>query len=304
MTSSDILQHHSTSSSSASSSPHTAAARPGGPAGQKTCPSGIGNSIFPMLLFNRNGEDDRGRHHGGNRKDRAGSRAAHEAAGRATKRRAGSQGRRVRTARGGHQPDEAVVSRRVDGRGTAAQLKATLRLVSTCPSPTSTIEPEVAVVPDHAEVVESDKGNLERIASRPAGPGTDGGDPRADRRRRRCLCSVAKAVGADLIVVGNSACTASPGCSAACPTESRTRRPAACRSARSGSADQSQCDAHNARYVKLSGLRPGAGRRRGSSRSASRRSLVLLLRRGLARRPRRRPRARRAGRAALRASGA
>ena len=85
----------------------------------------------------------------------------------------------------------------------AAQLKATLHVVSTCPSPTVTMGPEVAVVPDHAEVVESAKGNLERIASdlRRQGLTVETHTPIGDAADG--LCSVAEAIGADLIVVGN-----------------------------------------------------------------------------------------------------
>ena len=85
----------------------------------------------------------------------------------------------------------------------AEELKATLHLVSACPMPTVSMGPEMAVVPDHAEVVESTKGDLERMAADLRGHGlsveihTPIGDA-ADG-----LCSVAETIDADLIVVGN-----------------------------------------------------------------------------------------------------
>jgi len=85
----------------------------------------------------------------------------------------------------------------------AAQMKATLHLVSTCPRPTVSMGPEIAVVPDHAEVVESAQGHLDRIASDLRGQGltVETHTPIGDASD--ALCSVAETVGADLIVVGN-----------------------------------------------------------------------------------------------------
>ena len=107
-------------------------------------------------------------------------------------------------------------------------MKATLHLVSACPMPAVSMGPGMALVPDHAEVVESAKGDLEKIAAdlRSQGLSVEVHTPIGDAADG--LCSVAETVGADLIVVGNKRMHGvARGRSAACPTGWRTRRPAA-----------------------------------------------------------------------------
>jgi nucleotide-binding universal stress UspA family protein len=85
----------------------------------------------------------------------------------------------------------------------AAQLGATLHLVSACPMAAVGMGPEMVVIPDHGEVVDSTKADLTQMADDLRRKGltvethTPVGDP-ADS-----LCEVADAVDADLIVVGN-----------------------------------------------------------------------------------------------------
>jgi nucleotide-binding universal stress UspA family protein len=85
----------------------------------------------------------------------------------------------------------------------ARQMGATLHLVSACPMPAVGMGPEMVVIPDHGQVVDSTKTDLERMADDLRGQGltveihTPVGDA-AD-----ALCAVADTVTADLIVVGN-----------------------------------------------------------------------------------------------------
>ena len=87
-----------------------------------------------------------------------------------------------------------------DWRG---QLGATLHLVSACPMPTVGMGPEMVVVPDHGEVVDSTKADLEQMAAdlRSQGLSVEIHTPIGDAAD--ALCAVAETVGADLIVVGN-----------------------------------------------------------------------------------------------------
>ena len=85
----------------------------------------------------------------------------------------------------------------------ADKMGATLHLVSAVPMPAVGMGPEMVIIPDHGQVVDSAKSDLDRMAEEPARPGltvethTPVGDA-AD-----ALCSVAETVSADLIVVGN-----------------------------------------------------------------------------------------------------
>ena len=67
----------------------------------------------------------------------------------------------------------------------AGQLGATLHLVSACPMPAVGMGPEMVVVPDHGEVVDSTKADLDQMAADLRRQGLDGGDPHPGRRRRR-----------------------------------------------------------------------------------------------------------------------
>ena len=80
---------------------------------------------------------------------------------------------------------------------------ATLHLVSACPMPTVAMGPEMVVVPDHGEVVDSTKADLERMAAdlRRQGLSVEIHTPVGDAAD--ALCAVAETVEADLIVVGN-----------------------------------------------------------------------------------------------------
>ena len=85
----------------------------------------------------------------------------------------------------------------------AGQLGATLHLVSACPMQAVGIGPEMVIIPDHGEVVDSTKIDLEQMAGdlRKKGIAVEVHTPVGDAADS--LCAVADAVGADLIVVGN-----------------------------------------------------------------------------------------------------
>jgi nucleotide-binding universal stress UspA family protein len=85
----------------------------------------------------------------------------------------------------------------------ATSLGATLHLVSACPMPTVAMGPEAVIIPDHGEVVDSTKADLERLATdlRNRGLAVEIHTPLGDAAD--ALCSVAETVHADLIVVGN-----------------------------------------------------------------------------------------------------
>ena len=85
----------------------------------------------------------------------------------------------------------------------AGELGATLHLVSACPMPTVGMGPEMVVVPDHKDVVDSAQADLDQMAAdlRRQGLSVETHTPIGDASD--ALCSVAETVGADLIVVGN-----------------------------------------------------------------------------------------------------
>jgi nucleotide-binding universal stress UspA family protein len=85
----------------------------------------------------------------------------------------------------------------------ADAMGATLHLVSACPMPTVAMGPEAVVIPDHGEVLDSTKADLENLASdlRRRGLSVEIHTPLGDAAD--ALCSVAETVDANLIVVGN-----------------------------------------------------------------------------------------------------
>ena len=85
----------------------------------------------------------------------------------------------------------------------AAQMGATLHLVSACPMPAVGMGPEMVIIPDHGQVVDAAKGDLDRLADdlRAQGLTVETHTPVGDAAD--ALCSVAETVSADLIVVGN-----------------------------------------------------------------------------------------------------
>jgi nucleotide-binding universal stress UspA family protein len=89
----------------------------------------------------------------------------------------------------------------------ATSLGATLHLVSACPMPTVAMGPEAVIIPDHGEVVDSTKADLERLATdlRNRGVSVEVHTPLGDAAD--ALCAVAETVHADLIVVGNKRMT-------------------------------------------------------------------------------------------------
>jgi len=89
----------------------------------------------------------------------------------------------------------------------ATSLGATLHLVSACPMPTVAMGPEAVIIPDHGEVVDSTKADLERLATdlRNRGVSVEVHTPLGDAAG--ALCAGAETVHADLIVVGNKRMT-------------------------------------------------------------------------------------------------
>ena len=85
----------------------------------------------------------------------------------------------------------------------AGKLGATLHLVSACPMAAVGMGPEMVIVPDHGEVVDSTKSDLERMADdlRSKGLSVEIHTPVGEAAD--ALCAVADTVEADLIVVGN-----------------------------------------------------------------------------------------------------
>lgn len=85
----------------------------------------------------------------------------------------------------------------------AGAMGATVHLVSACPSPAVGMGPEVMVIPDHGELVDSTKADLEAMAGdlRRSGLAVEVHACIGDASD--ALCSVAETVEADLIVVGN-----------------------------------------------------------------------------------------------------
>jgi nucleotide-binding universal stress UspA family protein len=105
-----------------------------------------------------------------------------------------------------------VVGTDLSARSTAAvsmavelaeAMGATVHLVSACPSPAVAMGPEVMVIPDHGELVDSMNADLEQMAAdlRRTGVAVEVHACMGDASE--ALCSVAETVGADLIVVGN-----------------------------------------------------------------------------------------------------
>jgi len=85
----------------------------------------------------------------------------------------------------------------------AGQLGATLHLVSACPMQAVGMGPEMGIIPDHGEVVDSTKIDLEQMAKDLSAKGLTVEIHTPVGEAADCLCAVADAVGADLIVVGN-----------------------------------------------------------------------------------------------------
>ena len=110
----------------------------------------------------------------------------------------------------------------------AAQLKATLHLVSTCPMPTVSMGPEIVIVPDHGggrRVRQEPTSTRSPTDLRSQGLTVEIHTPIGDAADG--LCSVAETMEPTSSSWATSACTASAGCSAAFPTGWPTRRPAA-----------------------------------------------------------------------------
>ena len=85
----------------------------------------------------------------------------------------------------------------------AGQLGATLHLVSACPMPAVGMGPEMVIIPDHGEVVDSTKADLSQLAEDLRGRGLTVEVHTPVGEAADALCAVADAVEADLIVVGN-----------------------------------------------------------------------------------------------------
>jgi nucleotide-binding universal stress UspA family protein len=80
---------------------------------------------------------------------------------------------------------------------------AILHLVSACPGPAVAMGPEVMVIPDHGEVVDSMTADLEKMAADLRRTGVAVEVHACVGEASEALCSVAETVQADLIVVGN-----------------------------------------------------------------------------------------------------
>jgi nucleotide-binding universal stress UspA family protein len=85
----------------------------------------------------------------------------------------------------------------------AGQMGATLHLVSACPMPAVGMGPEMVIIPDHGQVVDSAKSDLDRMADDLRAQGLDVETHTPVGDAADALCSVAETVSADLIVVGN-----------------------------------------------------------------------------------------------------
>ncbi len=85
----------------------------------------------------------------------------------------------------------------------AEAMGATVHLVSACPSPAVAMGPEVMVIPDHGELVDSTKADLEALAGNLRRSGLSVEVHACIGDACDALCSVAETVEADLIVVGN-----------------------------------------------------------------------------------------------------
>ena len=85
----------------------------------------------------------------------------------------------------------------------AGELGATLHLVSACPVSAVGMGPEMVIIPDHGEVVDSTKADLDQMAEDLRGKGLTVETHTPVGEAADALCAVADAVEADLIVVGN-----------------------------------------------------------------------------------------------------
>jgi nucleotide-binding universal stress UspA family protein len=91
--------------------------------------------------------------------------------------------------------------------GLAAELAgamgATVHLVSAYPAPAVAMGPDVMVIPDHGELVDSTNADLETLAADLRRGGLAVEIHACMGEASDALCSVAETVGAELIVVGN-----------------------------------------------------------------------------------------------------
>jgi nucleotide-binding universal stress UspA family protein len=85
----------------------------------------------------------------------------------------------------------------------AKAMGATVHLVTACPSPAVAVGPEVMVIPDHGELVDSTKADLDTLAGDLRRKGLTVEVHTCVGDASDALCSVAETVEADLIVVGN-----------------------------------------------------------------------------------------------------
>jgi len=85
----------------------------------------------------------------------------------------------------------------------AEKVGATLHLVCACPMQAVGMGPEMVIVPDHGEVVDATKTDLETMAGELRAKGIDVEVHTPVGEAADALCAVADTVEADLIVVGN-----------------------------------------------------------------------------------------------------
>jgi nucleotide-binding universal stress UspA family protein len=85
----------------------------------------------------------------------------------------------------------------------AEAMGGTLHLVTACPMQAVGMGPEVMVIPDHAELIDSTRADLESLAADLRRTGLAVEIHACTGDASDALCSVAETVEADLIVVGN-----------------------------------------------------------------------------------------------------
>lgn len=85
----------------------------------------------------------------------------------------------------------------------AEAMGATVHVVTACPQQSVGMGPEMMVVPDHAELLDSTRSDLDVVAGDLRRRGLDVEVHVSVGEASDALCSVAETVGADLIVVGN-----------------------------------------------------------------------------------------------------
>ena len=85
----------------------------------------------------------------------------------------------------------------------ARQMGATLHLVSACPHSAVGMGPEMVTIPDHGEVLDATKADLESMAEELRAKGLSVEVHTPVGEAADALCAVAEKVDADLIVVGN-----------------------------------------------------------------------------------------------------